>query len=261
MPTANLHMHLGRALTARQRCIHAPASAQSSAQSSTVLRVTSTISDPDSAKQPESLCLFPRLISPPSLIDDIPQESNLCVGTKSSLHVSHHHHHFTFPVVLLGDLTVYCDYRYLQVRCIIRLSTSSAPTAAFRPDLPTYLLPLLLTITSLPTEAMSLSDSFAIPDLSVSDLDDVDSLPSTTTESFESDDEDYNAQKEWEQSLEQLQLLLTMILIPFAGKYFGRKFAYWSWARYMEWTHNVEINWTNKKAFKAAGAVEAAATL
>ena len=33
------------------------------------------------------------------------------------------------------------------------------------------------------------------------------------------------------------------------------------WARYMEWLHNVEIRWTSKKAFKAAGAVEAAATL
>lgn len=75
---------------------------------------------------------------------------------------------------------------------------------------------------------MSLSDSFAISDVSVSDLDDVDSLPSTSTESFESDQDDYDAQKEWEHSLEQLQLLLTMIIVPFAGKYFGRKFAYWS---------------------------------
>ncbi|KAI0183686.1 hypothetical protein EV127DRAFT_486888 [Xylaria flabelliformis] len=108
---------------------------------------------------------------------------------------------------------------------------------------------------------MSLSDSFAIPDVSVSDIDDIDSLPSTSTESFDSDEDDYDAQKEWEQSLEQLQLLLTMILVPFAGKYFGRKFAYWSWARYMEWAHNVEINWTSKKTFKAAGAIEAAATL
>lgn len=29
----------------------------------------------------------------------------------------------------------------------------------------------------------------------------------------------------------------------------------------MEWAHNIEVRWTNKKAFKAAGAVEAAATL
>lgn len=29
----------------------------------------------------------------------------------------------------------------------------------------------------------------------------------------------------------------------------------------MEWMHNVEIQFTSKKSFKAAGAVEAAATL
>ncbi|CCF38881.1 hypothetical protein CH063_09863 [Colletotrichum higginsianum] len=52
-----------------------------------------------------------------------------------------------------------------------------------------------------------------------------------------------------------------MVIVPFAGKYFGRKFAYWSWSRYMEWMHNVEVRWTNKGAFKAAGAAEAAATL
>lgn len=74
---------------------------------------------------------------------------------------------------------------------------------------------------------MSLSDSFSLPDVPSSELDDVDSLPSTSTESFISED-DYDAQREWEQSLEQLQLLLTMILVPFAGKYLGRKFAYWS---------------------------------
>ncbi|KXJ87651.1 hypothetical protein Micbo1qcDRAFT_207853 [Microdochium bolleyi] len=109
---------------------------------------------------------------------------------------------------------------------------------------------------------MSLSDSFTIPDISATldRDDDIDSLPSSSTESFESDD-DFDAQKEWEASLEQLQLLLTMIIVPFAGKYFGRKFAYWSWARYMEWNHDVEIQWTNKKKFKVAGAVEAAATL
>lgn len=127
---------------------------------------------------------------------------------------------------------------------------------------------------------MSLYDSYAMQDAPASDHDDIDSLPSTSTESFHSDD-DYD-QREWEQSLEQLQLLLTMILVPFAGKYFGRKFAYWSrpppslsllpprvplpdrplgWSRYMEWMHNVEINWSNKKTFKAAGAVEAAASV
>jgi hypothetical protein len=76
-----------------------------------------------------------------------------------------------------------------------------------------------------------------------------------------------------------------MIIMPFVGKFMGRKFAYWSesighgvtrpqleellltagcsagWARYMEWMHNVEIRWTNKRVFNAAGAAEAAVSL
>ena len=75
---------------------------------------------------------------------------------------------------------------------------------------------------------MSLSESFSIPDIPGSDNDEIDSLPSTSTEGFDSDEDDYeDAQREWETSIQQLELLLTMIIIPFAGKYFGRKFAYW----------------------------------
>ncbi|PHH69193.1 hypothetical protein CDD82_7943 [Ophiocordyceps australis] len=92
------------------------------------------------------------------------------------------------------------------------------------------------------------------------DRDDVDSLPSISTSEIYSDD-DADTQAEWERSLEQLQLVLTMIIVPWVGKYYGRKFAYWGWARYMEWMHNVEIRWTSKKTFKAVGTVEAAATL
>ena len=33
------------------------------------------------------------------------------------------------------------------------------------------------------------------------------------------------------------------------------------WARWMEWMYPVEVRFTNKTAFNAAGAVEAAATL
>ncbi|KAK3325215.1 hypothetical protein B0H66DRAFT_114227 [Apodospora peruviana] len=110
---------------------------------------------------------------------------------------------------------------------------------------------------------MSGYDSFVIQDAKPSpDTDDVDSLPSISSGILSSEaDSDSDAQKEWEQSLEQLQLMLTMVLIPFAGKFLGRKFAYWSWTRYMEWMHNVEIRWTSKKTFNTAGAVEAAATL
>ncbi|KAL2264715.1 hypothetical protein VTJ83DRAFT_7225 [Remersonia thermophila] len=95
------------------------------------------------------------------------------------------------------------------------------------------------------------------------DNSDVDSLPSISSSILDGSSEDglSDAQREWEASLEQLQLLLTMIVLPFAGKFLGRKFAYWSWARYMEWMHNVEVRWSSKTAFNAVGAVEAAATL
>lgn len=77
------------------------------------------------------------------------------------------------------------------------------------------------------------SDSYVLHDHSPStDNDDVDSLPSISSSILGSDDSEYDdesdAQKEWEQSLEQLQLLLNLVLIPFAGKFLGRKFAYWS---------------------------------
>ncbi|KAM0244646.1 hypothetical protein ACHAQJ_010739 [Trichoderma viride] len=87
--------------------------------------------------------------------------------------------------------------------------------------------------------------------------DDVDSLPSESTSSDLYSEADSEAQEEWDRSLEQVQLLLTMILVPWVGKLFGRKFAYWSWGKYMNWVHNVDVNVTNKKSFNAAGAVAA----
>ncbi|KAH6631136.1 hypothetical protein B0J18DRAFT_423223 [Chaetomium sp. MPI-SDFR-AT-0129] len=125
------------------------------------------------------------------------------------------------------------------------------------------------------TPSMSASSSYIIPDIPDSSAsshrrsstssddesdDDVDSLPSISSSILDSDSTS-DAQREWEESLEQLQLLLTMIIMPFAGKFLGRKFAYWSWARYMEWMHNVEIRWTSKKTFNAVGAAEVASSL
>lgn len=59
---------------------------------------------------------------------------------------------------------------------------------------------------------------------------DVDSLPSSETDSDDltvSDEFDSDAEREWRESLEQLELLLSMVIVPYLGKYFGRKFAYW----------------------------------
>jgi len=60
------------------------------------------------------------------------------------------------------------------------------------------------------------------------DSDDLDSLPSTDTHSSLDDDElDSDAEREWRESLQQIELLLTMVVVPYLGKYFGRKAAYW----------------------------------
>jgi hypothetical protein len=80
-------------------------------------------------------------------------------------------------------------------------------------------------------EKMSTSDSYIIQDASPessNDQDEIDSLPSSIVSSDLDSEEESDAQKEWEASLQQLELILTMMIVPYAGKYFGRKFAYWS---------------------------------
>ncbi|KAL6704096.1 hypothetical protein ACN47E_008759 [Coniothyrium glycines] len=106
------------------------------------------------------------------------------------------------------------------------------------------------------------SESFIEPHSSSSEADEIDSLPSSSTSSS-LDEEEYvsDAEREWRESLQQLELLLTMVMVPYLGKYFGRKAAYWGWAKFMEWKYPVEIVISNPKLFKAAGAIEAAATL
>jgi hypothetical protein len=76
--------------------------------------------------------------------------------------------------------------------------------------------------------SMSNSDSFIEPAMSSSDADEIDSLPSSSTSSSVDDDEYVSdAEREWRESLQQMELLLTMVLVPYIGKYFGRKCAYW----------------------------------
>lgn len=58
----------------------------------------------------------------------------------------------------------------------------------------------------------------------------IDSLPDSAPSDDIDDsasESDSDAEKEWKESLQQLELILTMVLVPYAGKYFGRKCAYW----------------------------------
>lgn len=76
--------------------------------------------------------------------------------------------------------------------------------------------------------SLSNSESFIEPPPSDSDADEIDSLPSSPTSSSVDEDEYVSdAEREWRESLQQIELLLTMVLVPYVGKYFGRKCAYW----------------------------------
>ena len=120
--------------------------------------------------------------------------------------------------------------------------------------------------------------------------DELDSLPdSAPSDDIDNDEEEEesDAEKEWKESLQQLELILTMVLVPYAGKYFGRKCAYWGespeqcsreawmrcvtvaggadhskgWAKFMQWKYPVEVVYTSKRTFQATGAVAAGASL
>jgi hypothetical protein len=69
------------------------------------------------------------------------------------------------------------------------------------------------------------------PSTSSNSRDDVDSLPESLDNSdSESDGGSSNysdAEREWRESLQQLELLLSMVVVPYLGKYVGRKCAYW----------------------------------
>ncbi len=83
--------------------------------------------------------------------------------------------------------------------------------------------------------SVSASTSYILDDLSPSSSsssDELDSLPdSADSDSIDSDAEESDAEREWKESLEQLELLLTMVIVPYLGKYFGRRCAYWGeWA-------------------------------
>ena len=91
---------------------------------------------------------------------------------------------------------------------------------------------------------------------------DIDTLPSESDSddlTISDDEADSDAEREWKESMQQLELLLSLVIVPYLGKYFGRKFAFWGWKRFMEWNYPVEVVVTNPARFKGTGAVAAAA--
>src|ERR1700755_2671012 len=85
--------------------------------------------------------------------------------------------------------------------------------------------------TSNTPPSASTASSYILPSThSSSPAGEISSLPSSDDDESTIADEhqhDSDAEREWRESLQQLELLLTMVVVPFVGKYFGRKTAYW----------------------------------
>ena len=107
----------------------------------------------------------------------------------------------------------------------------------------------------------SILDLQGSSDVPSDELDDLPSEPDSDDETISDEEGESDAEREWKESMQQLELLLSMVIVPYLGKYFGRKFAYYGWKRFMEWKYPVEIVFSNPGMFKAAGAIEAAASL
>lgn len=66
------------------------------------------------------------------------------------------------------------------------------------------------------------STSFILDPPTQDSDDDLDSLPSSDSQSSLDDAEFHSdAEREWRESLQQIELLLTMVVVPYVGKYFG----------------------------------------
>ncbi|BGP22129.1 hypothetical protein JCM10295v2_001007 [Rhodotorula toruloides] len=51
--------------------------------------------------------------------------------------------------------------------------------------------------------------------------------------SWNTEQEELEAQLQWEESVRQLQALVNLVAVPWVSRYFGRKWAYWLFERYL----------------------------
>ncbi|GAA5918247.1 hypothetical protein JCM1841_005331 [Sporobolomyces salmonicolor] len=60
------------------------------------------------------------------------------------------------------------------------------------------------------------------------------SFPDESISSWDSEREALEAQLQWEESVRQLQALVNLVVVPWVSRYFGRKWAYWLFERYLD---------------------------
>lgn len=68
-------------------------------------------------------------------------------------------------------------------------------------------------------------------------------------ESYDSDEDLRLAQEEWEESLEQLQQLVSIVLLPFFGKWLGRRWSHWGMFRAIQFIWDQSNDLTSLEAF------------
>lgn len=99
----------------------------------------------------------------------------------------------------------------------------------FRPPTLHFTPSTLPTDSQIDTNMSDPSTSYAAIPSPASEIDSLPSSSAGSTTSISPSEEEYisDAEREWRESLQQLELLLTMVLVPYLGKYFGRRCAYW----------------------------------
>ena len=55
----------------------------------------------------------------------------------------------------------------------------------------------------------------------------LDTISNPSDDSYDSDEDDRLAEQEWRESIQQLQQLLSIVLLPYLGKWLGRRWSYW----------------------------------
>ncbi|TNY23953.1 hypothetical protein DMC30DRAFT_413655 [Rhodotorula diobovata] len=63
---------------------------------------------------------------------------------------------------------------------------------------------------------------------------DTDSWASGSESSWDSEREAFEAQLQWDESMRQLQALVNLVAVPWISRYFGRKWAYSLFERYLD---------------------------
>lgn len=113
------------------------------------------------------------------------------------------------PSTLIGH--AYDPAKSIQNRSIV-IAMSDDPASFALPGMP------------------SPADSYPSFPSSISDDSDLSDFSSSSSTSDDSEDEERQAaliREEWEESMRQMQMLVSIVIMPYFGKWMGRRWSYW----------------------------------